>query len=95
MYSLPHIPIQPSGKNLILILTEAHIEHGRSVLELLQQLSLTYITILVTQVIQIDILIPRRHDEPRGVWFRRELEGGDGIGGRGCHGKLVCSSVSK
>ena len=79
LHSPPNIPIQPSRVDFIFIVPVTHIQHRRPVREFLQQLPLAYIPVLVAQVIQIHIIIPRRHDELRGLWCWRELERGDGI----------------
>lgn len=55
---LPHIPVQTRGIDLILILAEADIQHWSAVLKLLQELPFTYCTVLISEVVQINILVP-------------------------------------
>jgi hypothetical protein len=56
--SLPHIPIQTRSIDLIFILAETYIQHWSSVLKLLQELSLAHDTVLVSEVVQINVLVP-------------------------------------
>lgn len=56
--SLPHIPIQTRGIDLIFSLAETYIQHWSSVLKLLQELPLAYDTVLISEVVQINVLVP-------------------------------------
>ena len=72
-----HLPIHARAKGFIIVGAEADIEYRRSVFVLLDQLSAC---ILVLCIIQVDIFIPRRDQQP--CWRAgRELEGRYRVGG--------------
>lgn len=58
-HSPPHIPVQASGVDLVLGFAETHIQDRRTMLELLQQLPFTDRSVLIPQIVNIHILIPR------------------------------------
>lgn len=74
--SLPlDLPIHTCAEGFIVVGAEAHIEYRGSVLVLLDQPSAH---ILVLCIIQVNVLVPRRDQQPCGG-IGREFEGGDRI----------------
>lgn len=63
LVSLPlHLPVHPSAEGLVVVRSEAHIEYGRAMFILLDQLSARLFTMCF---IQVDMFIPRRYEQPR------------------------------
>jgi len=72
----PYFPVQSACESLLVILAKADVEDWRAVLELLQQLAAG----LGVGVVEVDIAVPGRDEEPCGRGGR-ELDRRYGFGG--------------
>ena len=71
-----HLPVHARAEGLVVVRSEAHIEDRRAVFILLDQLSARLFAVCF---IQVDMPIPRRHEQPRRR-AGRELHRGDRVG---------------
>ena len=72
------VPVHTGTEGLVVVSAEADVQHGRAVLECPDQRAMGAVLAAGVCVVEVDLLVPRRGQQPRRRGGRKD-DGGDGI----------------